>query len=391
MICSWRSGLVPDFQRCSAWSRLLRLGFARCSPANQGSISNSARVFRRRRPCEARLTSKKDTRELRGEPPIDPTSPPRSAAWIVICGGASWLAVVLLGWVDPIDASSQSASARWYLLGISWCLTIVFGAPLWRSVGGPPASAFGAAALAISVNLLAAGGISMPAVALSLWILIALGLNLREDLGCGKLREYAGRTFPFLGGVVAAILLGLSYRDVTPYLRSQTLIGRARDQISREKPDFDRARTAYFNAISADPYDVTPWYGLADLEFQYWLSRGAKAGEPIWKEVDIALLKALDAPRDPRTLGVQLQRAGYAREILARRGADLTPLEIVKLRGTIVNAMRNATISHPTNALYHGELAEASAELGEYSGAVKAAKECSGSTKRPSTSTANCP
>ena len=46
------------------------------------------------------------------------------------------------------------------------------------------------------VNLLAAGGLTMPPVALALWTPIALGQNLRDDRRCGQLRHRAALVGP---------------------------------------------------------------------------------------------------------------------------------------------------------------------------------------------------
>src|SRR5262249_955658 len=62
--------------------------------------------------------------------------------------------------------------------GLVWA-SVMLWAVWWRRP--IPASAAGAGGLAVVVNLLGAGGIGMPSVALSLWALLALGQNLREE------------------------------------------------------------------------------------------------------------------------------------------------------------------------------------------------------------------
>lgn len=305
----------------------------------------------------------------------DPSAPPNSPFWLYVCGAASWLAVVLLGWFNPIDVSTSSSSARWYLLGLAWCLALFFGRPIRQWAGGLPSVGFAGGAIAISVNLLAAGGIGMPAVAMSLWLLIAAGLNLGDERGAGRLSSIESRWKAFLVAAAIAGLTGIFLGAVGRYWLAQTAIQRAESELLAPSPNFDKARNAYLKAISQDAYGSDAWLGLAELEYRYWLSRGGKASEDIWKRIDVALLEGLHSPRTATSLDIQRRRAMYAREILARGASELTPAEIIKLRASIVNALRNAALLHPTNAMLHAELAEASADLGEYAGAIREARE----------------
>ena len=78
------------------------------------------------------------------------------------------------------------------------------------------------------INLLAAGGIGIPTVALALWSIVALGLNLRDDRPCSRLREYESR-MPALGMAVAwSALLGTFVGLVSPFWRCEAAIARAR-------------------------------------------------------------------------------------------------------------------------------------------------------------------
>ncbi len=87
----------------------------------------------------------------------------------------------------------------------------------------------GAAVAAVVVNLLAAGGIGIPTVALGLWATLAIGLNLRDDRPCGRLREYASRIPPFVLSTVWAAALGLFLGAVIPFWRAEAAIAEAED------------------------------------------------------------------------------------------------------------------------------------------------------------------
>ena len=69
------------------------------------------------------------------------------------------------------------------------------------------------------------------------------------------------------------------------------------------------------------------------------------------------------------------RRAEFARDLIRRIGSQLSPDELLRLRANVVEATRNAVLLYPTNATLHGELAEASEELGVISDAVREARE----------------
>ena len=106
---------------------------------------------------------------------------------------------------------------RWLILGGSWLAAVLLGAPLWRRLP-IPAAAMGAAVAAIVINLLAAGGIGIPTVALGLWSTLAIGLNLRDDRSCGRLREYESRVPPFVLSTIWAAVIGVFVGAVDPVL-----------------------------------------------------------------------------------------------------------------------------------------------------------------------------
>ena len=140
---------------------------------------------------------------------------------------------------------------RWLVLAVGWLLAVLLGQSFWRRVP-LPAAAFGAAALACVINLPAAGGIGMPAVALVLWLLIALGLNLRDDRPCSRLREYAGR-LPAVGlAIVWSALAGSFFGAITPFWRSEAALAAAEDALAHHPPGLRAAQAAYEFAKEAD-------------------------------------------------------------------------------------------------------------------------------------------
>jgi hypothetical protein len=299
------------------------------------------------------------------------SAPPSRPVWLVASAGAGWAMVVLLQQLNPFEGD---LFIRWLILGGCWLLAVLLGAPLWsRTV--VPASALGAAVLAVLINLLAAGGIGIPTVALGLWSMMALGLNLRDDRSCSDLHEYPGRLAPFAVAAGWAVILGCFLGAVVPFWQSDAATAEAETAMSRRPPDFERAESAYRRATEADPYYVRPWLGYAKLEQDRWEWRGARLEDLHWKTIPILLEKAVSAPRNPGAWALHVHRADAIRGVLRRIGPQLPPLEALSLGGEIVKETRHATLLYPANAGLHARLADASAEIHMYGDAVKEAEE----------------
>ena len=303
-------------------------------------------------------------------------APPRRVRWLAACAGfGGWALVVMLGRLNPFEGD---LFFRWMILGASWAAAVFLGAPLWRRLPIPE-MAVGAAVLAIVINLLAAGGIGIPTVALGLWSMLAIGLNLRDDRPCGRLREYESRVPPFVLAVGWAALLGTFVGVVSPFWRSEYFIAQADEAIRHLPPDFDRADEAYRNAIAADRFSARPWRESAHLHLMVWQQNGGKLDDQdkrwSWKTIPILYEGAAQPPRNPIAWGVHSERALVIRQMLGMIGSDLKPHEAIRLRGEMVKSTRTATRLNPTNTELHARLADASAEINMYQDAVDAANE----------------
>jgi tetratricopeptide (TPR) repeat protein len=263
---------------------------------------------------------------------------------------------------------------RWLILGGSWLVAVLLGAPLWRRLP-IPAMAIGAAFAAVVVNLLAAGGIGIPTVALGLWSALAIGLNLREDRPFGRLREYPSRVPPFVLSTVWAAVFGLFLGAVIPYWRAEAAIADAEDAMLRQPPDFNRAKNDFEAAIAADRYYVRPWLAYAEMAYRAWEWGGGHASDLKWETIPDLLERAASAPRNPMSWSLHLRCAEVTRQLLRRVGSEVKPVDAIKYQGKVVKHLRTATLLYPSNAMLHAQLAEASAELSEFGGAVEAAEE----------------
>jgi O-antigen ligase len=303
-------------------------------------------------------------------------SPPRRVGWLIgFAGVGGWALVVLLGRLNPFEGD---LFFRWMILGASWLAAVLLGAPLWRRLP-LAATALGAGLLAALVNLLAAGGIGIPTVALGLWSMIALGLNLRDDCSCSRLREYESRIPPFALAAGWAAVFGTFVGLVGPYWRSENAIAEAQTAMRHLPPDYERADAAYKIAIDADRYYARPWRELAFLHLLVWQERGAKVGErdTIWSWTTVPYLyeMAATAPRNPNSAAVHSERARMIHQLLGVIGSSLQPLELLRFRGEMVKSTRRAVFLNPTNIELHARLADASADVNMYQDAVSEATE----------------
>jgi hypothetical protein len=311
----------------------------------------------------------------RGEPEVaeeagDRPDEPAAGRWIVAGSAAGWVLVAVLGRLDPFKGDLLM---RWIVLGAAWGIGLATIHPLWnrRAI---PASLFGAALIAICVNLLAAGGISVPAVALGVWIPLALGLTLRETNASGRVREVPGIGLGVLAAIVWAAIVGTFHGSVTPHWRSEAAIARGDAYAGAPLPAYEKARAEYLDACTLDRFASAPWLSLATLEFRYWTSPegGQKSGH--WRNIFQTLDKAVQPPlRNPDALPVRRFQATMARQVLQRLPGAI-PMEILFLREQIARAARNQARLYPTSAEIRAQLAFASAELGMYVDAISEAK-----------------
>jgi O-antigen ligase/tetratricopeptide (TPR) repeat protein len=301
-----------------------------------------------------------------------PDAPPCRPLWLILAAGAGWILVLLL---LPLNLFMESSFPRWLILGGSWLAAVLLGAPLWRRLP-IPATAVGAAVVAILINLLAAGGIGIPTVALGFWSLLALGLNLRDDRTCSRLREFPSRIPPFVLSAVWAAALGLFLGAVVPYWRAEAAISEAEEATRPGRaPEFERAERAYQRAIVADHYYARPWLKYAALELDAWVWRGAKFEDNRWKKIPELLRDAVTLPRNPNAWSLHMRRAEAIRGLLQKVGSQLAPIDLVSYGGEIVKETRTATFLYPSNAMLHARLAESSAEISMFGDAIKEAEE----------------
>lgn len=301
----------------------------------------------------------------------DDDAPPRRTLWLAASAGAGWIVVVAIGMMNLF---ANDMFPRWLILGASWVAGILLIWPLWERLP-VPAGSLAAAVAAVVVNLLAAGGIGIPTVALGLWTMLALGLNLREDRACGRLHAAESRVPPFVLSTVWAAVLGSFLGAVLPYWNAEAALSVAEDAMNRRPPDFDLAERAFERAIVQDRYYARPWLRYADFAEFAWEWRGHRPSDERWKKVPELLERAVSLPRNPNAWALHLRRADAIRRLLQRLGSEIEPTEEVTYNGEIIKESRKAMLLYPNNARLHARLAEANLAISLKPVAVEEARE----------------
>ena len=301
--------------------------------------------------------------------PIAPPEASGSTFWLAASSSAGWVVVVALGRLNPFYGD---LFARWLILGGGWLLAALLGRSLWRGAT-LPAAALGAGVAAIVVNLLAAGGIGIPTVALGLWALVALGLNLADDRRASRIHEWNTRLPAFGIACGWSAILGTFLGVAIPYWRCQSALEAA--DLAMRQGSLERANAAYEAAIAAYPYDSRPWLGVAYVQAAAWKSHGAKVDDMRWKTIPIALLKSVTPPRNSRSWTLHRERAEVTAQLLATMGSKLEPRQALPFQANVVEAIRTASRLYPTNPELHARLAQASAGVSMYADAVSEAEE----------------
>lgn len=309
--------------------------------------------------------------EVTREPDTD-ANVPSAVRWVIGGSAAAWAVVVVMGELNPFVGDLFS---RWLLLGFGWLAAVLLGASLWRSTP-LPAWVLGAGVMAMLVNLLAAGGIGIPTVALCLWTLLAVGQNLRDDQPCSELLAAGARTTAVSALGVWTAAFGVFLGAIVPYWNSEAAIASADAALENTiRPNYQGAEAALQKAITYDQYSSRPWRKLAGLEMRAWQERGAKPEDLRWKTIPISLLKAVTPPRNPNVWGLHAERAAVMTNVLKIVGPSLKEIERIQYLGNIVEATRNASRLYPTNPALHANLAIASGEISMFRDAVSEANE----------------
>jgi hypothetical protein len=261
-------------------------------------------------------------------------APPHDWKFILIGAIGGFLLSIFLGLLSTAPSSNMA-----FAIGLPVAVASLALLFPWIRDGTFPPSLAGVGAAVLLVDLLTTGGIGYPAVAQSLWLFLALGLNAAVPRNGADAKRHGSRR---VGLALLALVFGLllacyqtSYARVLPCQNSLWLARR----------EFNRDRQAAFEAaqkaVAADPLSSPAHALLAEIYLDSWLAtlnpadyhafetddalarRMAPESIPIWRPSAERYRRAY-AVTDSRGRHVQPRAIEQAMEI-ARRAVQLYP------------------------------------------------------------------
>ena len=203
-----------------------------------------------------------------------PLHPLRMSDPLMIGVASSFVVVYCIGWLFGGDLDHRLA-----VLCIGWMLLTTVLAAMRKPVHLPSQCHIGAC-VALLVHLLGAGGIEMPAITQTLFVLFALGA-MKSSPGDEKtsnaqrspvVHQDRGKMFPVVLAVGAGCALLFAYCLATttlPVLNRKSLLVLG-DYDFSERDDLTAAMAQYQIAAETDPCSPEPPERQAELSFQRW-------------------------------------------------------------------------------------------------------------------------
>ncbi|MCA9121326.1 MAG: O-antigen ligase family protein [Planctomycetaceae bacterium] len=153
------------------------------------------------------------------------------------------------------------------IVGLPVAVVVAVGWLPWVRNGQLPTIVLITAAIALLVNLSAAGGISFAGVSVTFWLIVATAINHsnREQMRAAVSK----RTAMTIAIVISALTVLYWYSTFVPTANLATRMAQARD--AQSKGRLDEADELLLSAAAADSYSVEPWQVLAQLRFRVWL------------------------------------------------------------------------------------------------------------------------
>jgi hypothetical protein len=314
------------------------------------------------------LQANRDTRrhDRRASPkrpdPVSSANAAQTDAWrsVVVGGAAAFPVYVLIETIRMTLAAPRGMDLATMALVVCFRPAVALGLPLaaaavallWRWIDDgrltPAVPAIGVVVLL--VNLLAAGGIGFPGVAGSLWLLMALALNMTDP--SDRHRLPVGTALAGLL-VMIAVAMTCSASAFSPVLQSQ-----AKMALARQDPL--RAETHLGDAAVADPLAAEPWLGLGSLAFQRWLQDHDAALDPkAFRDFETCMKTAVEL--DPNSASTWQTWGDRYRDAFRKTGRQ-------EMAQKAVAAYRRAVELYPNSGRIRAGLALALRAVGDEPG-----------------------
>jgi len=282
-----------------------------------------------------------------GEIEAKPDSPQQPDAALHVLAGVA--AGFLLGFVLRL-AGSLPANPMVVVLGLTPGALTVAGLYYWIDDGRlsnllPPV-----AVAVLLINLLAAGGIGFPGVSGTLWLLMAVGLNLIESD-----RHAAGQKTALALTAVGLVMA------VACYTSAYGPVLGCRWRTQRAYEDAARAEEHLLAAAAADPLAAQPWNVLAGMALMRWQEAPTPAAYEALQHAQREFLRLL-----PNSAAAAAAAADRYYRAYAVSGSEDPLAEAVQLYGRAVRL-------YPNHAVFRAKLAVAMRSAGDLAGFAREA------------------
>ncbi|TWT39162.1 O-antigen ligase family protein [Blastopirellula retiformator] len=271
---------------------------------------------------------------------------------IAIYGGAAAAMLV----APIVRALMQEEAPTWGIwLGVPLAVVVLGATYRWAQQGKFDWLTLRIAAIVLMINLLAAGGISFPSVAIWLWLIWGLTFGDADD------RTWRSDRFAIRAGAAGAavvLLYGMASTALFPVLASY---GHFYDAIGASLPAQQRREAEL--AMDKDPYSAEGPQLLANSYLQHWKQR---PDPPIVAGAKQAAEET--TRRSPRSATLQNWFANQYWELYQKYQEP----EILALA---IERQEAACRNFPTRGYFHAELAQMYAAAGRKADAAKQAAE----------------
>ncbi|PQO36535.1 O-antigen ligase family protein [Blastopirellula marina] len=276
-----------------------------------------------------------------------------SAGWNVTAIYAGALAAFL---VAPIVRALMQEEMMTFgiWLGLPLATVVGWAAQNWALQGKLDLLTLRIAAIVLMINLLAAGGISFPSVAIWLWLIWGLTLGDQDDRQW-QLDSFLPRVS--VAGAAVLLLYAMATTALFPVMSAYTNIYSAMSGNFPQQIQYSEA------AKAADPYGAEGPQFLANAYFQAWKTRPDPPFIAGAKEAAAETLR-----RSPRSATVQNWLANNYWQ-LYQKYQDPAVLQLA------IERQQQACRNFPTRGYFHAELAQMYAAAGQKEDAAKEATE----------------
>ena len=206
-------------------------------------------------------------------------------------------------------------------------------------------------AVVLLIDLLATGGIGLPGIAGSLWLLLAIGSNVDRYRSAPRMAAYGALA------VVLGLTAGCYTTAYAPVLACEDWLLMA--QKSLLQGQFAEAQRDLTTAAAADRWSPEPEVQLATLALSEWWRQPGAEQYDRFEEHDAAVLRLA-----PRSAGAWLASADRYMRVFSRtnrNGSRLQPDAIEKA----LERYRRAVELYPTRAIIRAKLAMAYRTVGD--------------------------